>query len=425
MMYQMITISDVEKVDFDSVPVDPFWNVGDDKELKMHRIHVYPAKFPAFITAKALDYARRNSIEVNRIADIFCGCGTVAFEARRSNIDFWGCDVNPVATMIARVKSRKYQSGRLRQYYKNILVSFVKPTVDEGNYEQANERLKYWYDREHYEDLVRLKLAIEKSTPLDSNYRLFFICAFSNILKRTSRWLAKSIKPQIDPKKVPANVLTAFEHQCEFMILANGESDIKGSSQVKIATRSVLDSSLDWPKVDMVVTSPPYVTSYEYADLHQLSLLWLGFSGDYRELRKGSIGSCYHISDFDDSLNQLGGIGSRIVSKLKEQCTPKAKSVAKYFLDMQQVANVVYSMLNDSGIALFVIGNTEYKGVKIDNARHLAESLKNSGFRRMRIAKRRISNKYFTPYRDRRGRFTKDSESRKIYGEEFILIGMK
>ena len=28
-------------------------------------------------------------------------------------------------------------------------------------------------------------------------------------------------------------------------------------------------------EVDLIVTSPPYVTSYEYADLHQLSSLWL------------------------------------------------------------------------------------------------------------------------------------------------------
>ena len=28
--------------------------------------------------------------------------------------------------------------------------------------------------------------------------------------------------------------------------------------------------------IDLIITSPPYVTSYEYADLHQLSLLWFG-----------------------------------------------------------------------------------------------------------------------------------------------------
>ncbi|MDR0932038.1 MAG: hypothetical protein LBM70_03350 [Victivallales bacterium] len=46
----------------------------------MHRIHAYPAKFPAFITTKAISYALENGLAPKRIADIFCGCGTVAFE---------------------------------------------------------------------------------------------------------------------------------------------------------------------------------------------------------------------------------------------------------------------------------------------------------------------------------------------------------
>jgi adenine-specific DNA methylase len=117
----MMLINDANEMDFDSVQVDSFWNLGESTELKMHRIHTYPAKFPAFITTKALDYARKNCIRVTYIADFFCGCGTVAFEAKRNNIDFWGCDINPVATMIARVKSRKYQSLRLKKYYQKII----------------------------------------------------------------------------------------------------------------------------------------------------------------------------------------------------------------------------------------------------------------------------------------------------------------
>jgi hypothetical protein len=76
-------------------------------------------------------------------------------------------------------------------------------------------------------------------------------------------------------------------------------------------------------------------------------------------------------------------------------------------------------------MALFVIGNTELKGIKIDNAGHLAESLQNSGFSEVLVTKRKISKKNLTPYRNQQGRFTKDSGGRKIYSEEFILIGRK
>ena len=82
-------------------------------------------------------------------------------------------------------------------------------------------------------------------------------------------------------------------------------------------------------------------------------------------------------------------------------------------------------MLSREGIALFVIGNTEYSGVIIDNAYHLIESLFNAGFSSVKITKRKISKKILTPYRDQKGRFTTDNEGRKVYSEEFIVIAQK
>ena len=85
------------------------------------------------------------------------------------------------------------------------------------------------------------------------------------------------------------------------MISANEQSDLSRTSSTQIVTGNFLDEIIEKPKVDVIVTSPPYVTSYEYADLHQLSSLWLGFSDDYRDLREGSIGSKQHNYNFNKS----------------------------------------------------------------------------------------------------------------------------
>ena len=42
-----------------------FWDFGDHRENPIHRIHSYPAKFPAFITTKALRYAEKKGVSVN------------------------------------------------------------------------------------------------------------------------------------------------------------------------------------------------------------------------------------------------------------------------------------------------------------------------------------------------------------------------
>ena len=78
-----ITKHNIRNYDFESISVDEFWNIGSQREHKMHRIHAYPAKFPAFITEKAIEYAKKPGVkEIHTIADFFCGCGTTAFEAK-------------------------------------------------------------------------------------------------------------------------------------------------------------------------------------------------------------------------------------------------------------------------------------------------------------------------------------------------------
>ena len=419
------TLEGVRRLDFESIPEDSFWNTGEQTELKMHRIHAYPAKFPAFITTKTLEYANKRLIKVSKIADVFCGCGTVAFESKRNNIDFWGCDINPVATMIAKTKSRKYCSDKLYYYYNAILRTYYSVPKDDLLYENAHERLKYWYSKLQFDELYRLKTAIDTAIPTRSVYKNFFYCAFSNILKASSKWLTKSIKPQIDPNKIPSNVMKAFEAQYKFMVKANEENDAVGTASSKINTANFLSASLKRPKVDLIVTSPPYVTSYEYADLHQLSSLWLQYANDYRELRDGSIGSLFHVYNFDREMKQLNQSASSVVGKLIEKDKRTARSVAKYYLDMQRASSLCYEMLNEQGMALFVIGDTEYQGVKIGNARHLAESLLGSGFASVCITKRKITRKILTPYRDLFGKFSTNHSDRRVYGEEFILIGRK
>ena len=53
------------------------------------------------------------------------------------------------------------------------------------------------------------------------------------------------------------------------------------------------------------------------------------------------------------------------------------------------------------------------------------KSLSDSGFTEILVTKRKISKKILTPYRDEKGRFTASSSGRKVYSEEFIIVGRK
>ena len=403
------------------------WNFGDGKEDPIHRIHSYPAKFPAFITTKALQYAEQQGVNVRIIADVFCGCGTTAVEAKRNGKGFWGCDINPVAALIAQVKTHHYRDAILTRYFDTIKDEFRRTELTPEDHLRVSDRIRYWFEERNIEDLIRLDQAIRRQTPDRSPHRRFFLCGFSNILKPTSLWLTKSIKAQRDPKKSPRGVMEAFEDQFALMRKANQQNCFPvPSPQVRILTQNFLASPEPDCRADLIVTSPPYVTSYDYAAIHQLSTLWLRYVSDYRALRKNMLGNQYDVEPPGPAaVNGLGPIAGETYRSLLSEDRCKAHSVARYFLDMDKTVAKCGRMLNDGGMAVFVIGNTQYRNVKIDNAKHLADCMERADFVSLETIQRKISLKIMTPYRDAQGRFTRDSTQRKVYGEEFVVIARR
>ena len=50
------------KLNLEDLPVSSFWTENTQKQLKMHRIHWYPAKFPPYLVCKAFDYAKYKKV---------------------------------------------------------------------------------------------------------------------------------------------------------------------------------------------------------------------------------------------------------------------------------------------------------------------------------------------------------------------------
>ena len=412
------------KLNLEDLPVSSFWTENTQRQLKMHRIHWYPAKFPPYLVCKAFDYAKCKKVRVHNVVDFFCGCGTTPLESLKNGYEFWGCDINPVATLIAKVKSHKYSKTKLDNYYNLIIENY--DNLQNEKIKISNERLQYWFPEKQLKELKKILLSIQKQVP-KGFYRDFFLCAFSNILRGCSRWLTKSIKPQVDPNKEIKDVIISFKSQYRIMYNANLEliENLKYNKKIKINNKNYLKVNIKDNIADVVITSPPYVTSYEYADLHQLSTLWLGFVEDYRDLRKGTIGSLYNTSSYQYKVDDFNNTAQEILANVAEKSPNKVKSIAKYFSDIEHTVNKTYSILKNNSLAFFVIGNTQYKGVHIDNAKYMLECMLNQGFSDIEIHKREIGNKILTRYRDSKGKFTKDTSARKVYNTEFIIIARK
>ncbi|WP_176223144.1 hypothetical protein [Aurantimonas sp. 22II-16-19i] len=115
-------------------------------------------------------------------------------------------------------------------------------------------------------------------------------------------------------------------------------------------------------------------------------------------------------------------MGIRIVFSLFNRDRALAEAVAAYLLDMQRVAARCRQLLRPGGIAVFVIGNAQLRGMQVDNAGHLARSLLETGFDGLKIVRRNLANKSNTPYRTPTGRLSALPTPTTVYGEEHIIM---
>ncbi len=398
-----------------------------------HDYHRYPAKFIPQIVKKLIEDYAPSGIQV--VCDPFGGCGTTLVEAKMLGHKSIGFDINPVAKLITQAKTTPIkprmlinQRTKFSENYKNA------PTV----FCQHHPRIDYWFEPYMVQELDRIYFAIKKIK--NHNVRRFFLCSFSHNLKNCSRWLMKSIKPTIDKDKILPNARETFLRHLDSMIKKNERfySTLNQSGYTNVSAKMYRRDStktlpLDSESVDLIITSPPYVTSYEYADLHQLSLLWFGddpkhfkkwhrFSNEFIDFRRNFIGTSSKAEKRGE-FNSV--IAEQIVSDLIKVERPLAIDVANYYLDMKKVFSEMYRILKPSGKVAVIIGNTNLRGVGILNAQVAAEQMQAAGFNKVDFIKREIPNKMITPWRDlESGKFTgKDNPSKiRAYEFEYLVI---
>lgn len=427
---------------FEQLAEDASWTFEDltrkDTSYATHGFHKYPAKFIPQLARRCIEnYTNKKDI----VCDPFMGCGTTLVESLISGRKVIGVDINPIAWLITKAKTTpinpeklKTESEKILNYLemmsnlnnksqKNLLNTELKPIIPE------NERINYWFPNKKIRAELGTILARINEIKKEE-MRTFFLCAFSNILKSSSIWLMKSIKPTRDLEKKITSPHKLFSRQIKMMLRGNETlwqtmpeniRDYKNESS-NIKKQDARNLPCEDETVNLIVTSPPYVTSYEYADLHQLSALWLGHITNVAEFREGFIGSV-HKRDFDHN-----GIKSEIAKKeiqeLNKVSRREAEAVRNYFFEMQQCFEEMYRVLKTNGKSCIVIGNTELKKVPILNAEVFTEMMMNIGFEINKVIKRKIPSKVLPQTRDSTtGRFSATQKADRLaYAYEYILV---
>jgi len=372
------------------------WKWAKRSDVFTHHLHKYPAKLIPYIPIFFL--SSKMCDEKDIVLDPFAGSGTVLLESiahphyKRNCI---GVEINPLARLIAKVKTTPLDDDELQQEKKKLF-SALK-LGDASAIIPDYKNLSMWFSTSAKNKLGRLRTCIEDLR--DGDCKDFFFACFSSVVRKVSladpnipppvvlkmrnykKTSAKheEMKEFLNRNKRP-NVNRLFE-QC---VLDNEErvkrlSAIDDVAHRKIKARIVWDDArnlkigkftskgniekrgaktIEEGIIGLIITSPPYITAQKYIRTTKLELLWLGLADPQSlgELDKETIGS-ERVRASDEIMPTNIKTIDELCNKIKDVSSERAIMVNRYFHDMAVVMANSYKILKKDREMILIVGN--------------------------------------------------------------------
>ena len=303
--------------------VDPSWEYADaDTQYLTHNIHRYSGKFIPQIAARAISLMTRPG---DLVVDPYCGSGTTLLEAAVLGRRVIGVDLNPLAVLIARVKTTPIAETLLNQLVcvlgdvltlggaDDSLPLFQHLAGERAFCSDQDPRFHHdWYRKWFQLDVLSELLTIDSAIQVIDDQALRDVArvTFSDILRRSSN--AHSGYPNVMfDKNAPVKgspipyFLKTFKRNVE---MVKSLSDVSASwSDVNVFHGNANALPIGDATVDAIVSHPPYVGSVPYAEYGVLSLRWLGVDPKQldRDLTGGRRQSRDVVQRFRDGYRQM------------------------------------------------------------------------------------------------------------------------
>lgn len=298
-------------------------------------IHPYPAKFIGDIPRAllgALPLPPRTLV-----FDPFCGCGTTLLEAQRRGVPSVGVDLNPIACLIARVKTSPAPDGLLltaRELSRAARANNAPPRWDIPN-------VDHWFKADVQHAIAALLHAFRRVSDVRMLDALQL--ALSSILVRVSNQDSDTRYAAVDKSVTGEDVFAGFEAAVNKLnnALLSRDWRLPPAKVIEANTLTLAPEALGG-RVGLVITSPPYPNAYEYWLYHKYRMWWLGF--DPLSVKAQEIGARAHFFK------------------------TKHHTEEHFWVQMRQTFALLDHALVPGGYACFVIGRSRIHGRIVDNA---------------------------------------------------------
>ena len=239
-----------------------------------HGMFKYPCKFIPEIPRWGIN--KFLSEESAVVFDPFCGSGTTLLEANIHGLSAFGTEIDDVAKLIVCVKTTVFttrQIERLKDEYAKI-VEAVKNNTGEC-FTPAIENIEHWFPYKTILELGCIKKYIDSID--DEAVKNFFKLCLISIIKKVSYADDTSPKPYVSGKikKSPPPVEKEFASTFKrYIQMLKDITTIEKFGHTQILDGDALNFSCP-TKIDLAITSPPYINAFDYGRTMRLENLWL------------------------------------------------------------------------------------------------------------------------------------------------------
>jgi hypothetical protein len=399
-----LTKSMLENIKINWVENENWDFAGGDTQYLTHGLHPYPARMVPQIAGRLLiRLAHKNDV----ILDPFCGSGGVLVEARLAGLNSVGIDINPLACLLAEVKSNPIEPSlleswwdRLKSRIANEIMSFKFKGIDVELPKFPNTNIEYWFKPETMKKLAVIRKNLE--TIGEDHVRRFFEVPFSLTVRDVSGVRKKEYKlyrlSEEEWKRYSPDVLGTFNRHVEKFIQKMKEfyreSDKNVFSKVIMGdTRFLFTEKFPEegnillktypPKI--IVTSPPYGdsrTTVAYGQFSRLSSLWLNFESEFRtevvmKVDKLSLGGEPNKwKDIDPDFPVL----NQTIEMIRKNDEKRATEALAYFADLYDCLKKMYDSLDYGGYCCIVIANRTVRRILVPTHAIIVEMGMKIGF---------------------------------------------
>lgn len=240
-----------------------------------HQFFRYYGKFPSIVGREII---RRFAPRGTRVADCYAGSGTTLVEAQIAGCPSYGIDINPLAVIACRVKTRYYDHAALRAAFEATYNNACHRSSGWSPSTVSGKKLTKWFGADAIRDLGRIRAAIDDLPSCPE--RDFLVVAFLGIIRRCSNAFDGEVRPHVNRSKKPRPAFDAF--QDKFADMLRGLIELDGMRPAGVSAEAVVGDNRDPSSfalfgpdpVDLVVAHPPYLNSFNYLQVYSLEFMW-------------------------------------------------------------------------------------------------------------------------------------------------------